>query len=56
MLAAARAEAPNPSAGNGRRPPPEPPPGAVIDQWFLNPDKVVLDWVDLEGRLVVDVG
>jgi hypothetical protein len=24
----------------------------LFDTWFLNPDKLVLDWVDLDGRLV----
>lgn len=29
-------------------------PGPVVDAWFLNPDKLVLDWVDIEGRLLAE--
>jgi len=30
---------------------PDASPPAIVDGWFLNPDKLVLDWVDVEGRL-----
>jgi hypothetical protein len=56
LLAAARADALPATGANGRRPAVDAMSATVTDQWFLNPDKVVLDWIDLEGRLVVEPG
>ncbi len=35
---------------------PNPTASTVADPWFLNPDKVILDWVDLDGRIVLETG
>ncbi len=34
----------------------DPDTSGVVDPWFLNPDKVILDWTDLDGRLVLEAG
>ncbi len=54
LLAAARSQGANAGTGNGRPPSTDLPAPGTTDNWFLNPDKLVLDWVDVDSRLVVE--
>lgn len=35
---------------------PRPAPAPVVDRWFFNPEKVALDWVGIEERIVEELG